>query len=58
VVMQTAGTALAPSLGGAILLLGGGYAGVGLMAFVLIAGSCMLIWTVARQADAARHSPI
>jgi len=58
VVMQTAGTALAPSLGGAILLLGGGYTGVGLMAFVLIAGSCMLIWTAARQADAARHTPM
>ncbi len=58
VVMQTAGTALAPSLGGAILLLGGGYTGIGLMAFALIAGSCVLIWTVAREADAARHTPI
>jgi len=57
VVMQTAGTAMAPSLGGGILLLGGGYTGIGLMAFVLIAGSCALIWNVARKADAVRHTP-
>lgn len=56
VVMQTVGTALAPSLGGAILLLGGGYAEIGLLALVLITGSCLLVWSVAGKADAARHA--
>ena len=54
VVMQTVGTALAPSMAGAILLLGGGYAGIGLMSLLLIVGSCFLVWTVAAKADVAR----
>jgi MFS transporter, DHA1 family, inner membrane transport protein len=54
VVMQTAGTAIAPSLAGSILLLGGGYAGIGIVSFLLIMASCILVWRVARQADAAR----
>ena len=55
VVMQTVGTALAPSMAGTILLLGGGYAGIGFLSLLLIVGSCVLVWTVATKADLVRE---
>ena len=58
VVMQTVGAALAPSLAGTILLLGGGYTGIGLLSFLLIVCSCFLVWKVAGKADVARDDEI
>ena len=54
VVMQTVGAALAPSMAGAILLLGGGYTGIGFLSLMLIICSCLLVWKVAGKADVAR----